>query len=260
MWTSLKRQVFRDRPEVRDSFYNITKREKAVLYLKSMLVMGLINYCFYQNIWMFLPLLGIGAGYYRLEKKDLMHRKKETVRQQFKEMLLVAATGQKAGYSAENAFLSGYGDMAALYGSDSVICKMLAELKTGLENNLSLSGLWKKIGENCGIEEVVEFSQVFAIAKESGGNMTDIMERTALTLEGRMETRKEIEVLISAKRLEQKIMNAMPFMLMLYINVTSPGYFKSLYHSFTGMAVMTVCLMVYLAAYLAGVRLSGIEV
>ena len=74
-----------------------------------------------------------------------------------------------------------------------------------------------------------------------------------------METEKEIEVLLSARKLEQKIMNAMPFLIMLYVNLTSPGYFDKLYHSLAGTAVMTLCLGVYLGAYILSRKIAFVK-
>ena len=44
----------------------------------------------------------------------------------------------------------------------------------------------------------------------------------------------------------------MPFLFLLYINMTYPGYFDGLYHNLQGIAVMTGCLTMYLAAVILG--------
>lgn len=255
MWKNLKWPDLQS-----EKFVSVSVKEKILLYLKSLSVVLLVNYCFYQSITALLPLSILGFFFYRMEKKELLHRKKEDARQQFKEMLLLTVTGQKAGYSVENAFLKCYEDMANIYGADSSICQMLRELKTGLSNGCKASDLWKSIGDVIDIVEIREFATVFAIAKESGGNMTSAMERTAETIGNRAETQREIETLLSARRLEQKIMNVMPFFLILYISVTSPGYFDGLYHSLQGTVIMTFCLIIYLCAYLVGIRIASIEV
>ncbi|MGN0377107.1 MAG: type II secretion system F family protein [Suilimivivens sp.] len=255
MWKSLKQRALEN-----EEFISVSLKEKLLLYGKSISVVLLINYCFYQSPVAFLPLFIPGFFFYRMEEKELLHKKKEDARQQFKEMLLLTVAGQKAGYSVENAFLKSYEDLANLYGRESSICRMLKELETGLINSCKASDLWKSIGDKIDISEIKEFAAVFAIAKESGGNMTSIMERTAENIGSRAETQKEIETLLSARKLEQKIMNVMPFFLMLYINVTSPGYFSGLYHSFQGAVIMTICLVVYLLAYLLGVKIAVIEV
>ena len=81
------------------------------------------------------------------------------------------------------------------------------------------------------------------------------MERTAESISSKAETQKEIEALLSARKLEQKIMSAMPFLLMLYMNVTSPDYFDGLYHSVPGVILMSICLLLYLMAYRMGVKI-----
>lgn len=260
MWKNLKWQALCRLKRIRNPFLSISSGERAALIIKSILAMGIIDYCFYRSFWMLFPLFLVGIGFYKKEHKELFRKKREQIRQQFKEMLMLTVTGQKAGYSVENAFLQTYGDLSSLYGPQSSICRMLTELKIGLENNRSVSELWKSMGEVCEIEEIAEFSEVFSIAKKSAGNMTVIMERTAMTIESRTEIQKEIETLISARKLEQKIMNVMPFILMLYIDITSPGYFGRLYHSPQGVVIMTFCLCIYLAAYLTGAKISNIEV
>lgn len=254
MWKSLRRQGCNSR------LIRVSAGEEMILIFKSILVVLLLDYCFYQSFAALFPLFIPGYYFYRKEKKALFHKKREEIRQQFKEMLLLAVTGQKAGYSVENAFLKSYEDMEALYGSDSSICRILREIKAGLSNNRKLSELWKRIGEECAVEEIREFASVFDIAKESSGEMGAVMERTVRIIVNRAETQKEIEVLLSAKKLEQKIMNVMPFALMVYISATSPGYFEGFYHNLPGIFIMTICLLLYLGAYLMGEKIAETEV
>ena len=44
-------------------------------------------------------------------------------------------------------------------------------------------------------------------------------------------------------------MNVVPLVILLYLNLTSPGYFDVLYGNVSGICIMSVCLLVYLAAY-----------
>ena len=47
----------------------------------------------------------------------------------------------------------------------------------------------------------------------------------------------------------------MPMGILLYLKVTSPGYFDVLYGNVEGVCVMSVCLAVYLAAYALSERM-----
>ena len=63
---------------------------------------------------------------------------------------------------------------------------------------------------------------------------------------------------ISAKKMEQTIMDLVPFGIILYIDATTPGFFDSLYHNAAGMALMTALMAVYLAAYLMAEKILDI--
>ena len=134
--------------------------------------------------------------------------------------------------------------MQALYGKDSSICRMLQILRSGRENNIAFSKLWKQIGERIDIAEIKEFAQVYEISQESSGNTASVMEKTADIIVRKIE-----------KRLEQKIMNLMPFFIMLYISVTSPDYFSGLYRCLGGVLLMSAALGIYLLAYMLSVRI-----
>ena len=66
--------------------------------------------------------------------------------------------------------------------------------------------------------------------------------------------------MIAAKRLEQNIMSVIPFAIVLYVGVTSKGYFDVLYTTSAGRVIMTVCLGVYGAAYIIGKKIIEIQV
>lgn len=179
---------------------------------------------------------------------------------QFKDAILAVSANQKAGYSVENAFRQSYEDMALLYGKNSVICRELGMIIAGLGNNMVLEKLLYNFGKRCGVEDVMEFAEVFAAAKRNGGNLTEVIERCASVIEEKVETEKEIQVLISARQMEQKIMNIVPFGILLYINATSRGFFDVLYHNVPGAVIMTLCLLVYMAAVLLSRKIVSIEV
>lgn len=240
-------------------FFPVTNHEKWMLVVKSILVVLLLDWFFYRSFIAILPLLPVGIKYFQLEKAALIRKKQEGAKEQFKELLLLVSGGQKAGYSADNAFLSSYGEMQSLYGKESSICRMLQVIRIAKENRRSLAEAWYEIGEKTGIREICEFAGIYEISYQSSGNVADIMERTAGIIVEKMDTEKEILVLLGAKRLEQKIMNAMPFLIMLYIMVTSPGYFSELYHTITGVIIMSICLGIYLLSYWASLKIIDIS-
>ena len=185
-------------------------------------------------------------------------RKKETA-VQFKDTILSVSANQKAGYSIENAFHQAYEDMELLYGKESMICKELYIIVAGLKNNVPIESLLYDFGKRSGVEDIIEFSQVFAVAKRSGGNLTEIIERSASVIEDKIETEKEIEVVISARQMEQRIMNVVPFGILLYISAASKGFFDVLYKNAAGVVIMSVCMVIYVGAVFLSGKITDIE-
>ena len=131
---------------------------------------------------------------------------------------------------------------------------------SGMGNNRTLEAMMYDFGKRSGVVEITEFAQVFAAAKRNGGNLTEVIERSAAIIEEKIETEKEIQILISAKKLEQKIMNVVPFGILLYISITSKGFFDVLYHNPLGIAIMTACLSVYIWSVFLSRKIVNIEV
>ena len=117
-----------------------------------------------------------------------------------------------------------------------------------LRNNRNLEDLLSEFAVRTQVADIRDFAQVFHIAKRSGGNLPGILKNTADIISDKIEVKREITTMISAKRLEQSIMNVVPFAIILYINFTSPGFFDPLYHNFLGIVIMSVLLAVYMAA------------
>lgn len=223
-------------------------------------LVAMLAFFFYRSLWAVPFLIPVYWLYRREAAKTYEQKYRKQVAVQFKDTILAVSANQKAGYSVENAFKQSYQDMVLLYGRESMICKELYVILSGLSNNLTLEKLLYDFGNRCGVEEIKEFAEVFAVAKRNGGNLTEVIERSVSVIEEKIETEKEIQVLISARKLEQKIMNVVPFGILLYVSVTSKGFFDVLYHNPAGVIIMTACLVVYFAAVFLSRRIVNIEV
>ena len=55
-------------------------------------------------------------------------------------------------------------------------------------------------------------------------------------------------------------MNMVPFFIIFYISISSPGFFDVLYHNPFGIVLMSICMVVYMAAYLMSEKIVNISV
>lgn len=240
--------------------YILNGKEYILYFAEALLLVGVISYFFYRSVYAAIFLSPLALFFLKNKKKELSVKRRRELSMQFKDAILAVSANQKAGYSVENAFKEAGRDMALLYGWDSCICKELAYIAKGLDNNIILEKLLYDFAVRSHIADILQFADVFMIAKRSGGNMTEILSETADVIEQKISVDKDIQVLISSKKMEQKIMNVIPFIIISYIDTTSKGFFDSLYHNPAGIIIMTICLAVYLSAFLISRKLVEIEV
>lgn len=187
--------------------------------------------------------------YYPREKQKQMKKKKEQLSQYFKETLHSVLAALKAGYSVENAFVEAYGDMNYRFGAENVMVKELLYINRQVKNNIPIERLMETFGRESGVDDIRDFGRIFPVAKRSGGDMSKVIERSISMITRRMEIKEDIRILVAAKKYEQQIMNLVPMGIILYIRVSNPGYFDSLYHQVAGILVMTGALGIYITAY-----------
>lgn len=240
--------------------YHFSIAQKFLYLLEGGFLVAMVGYFFYQSWAACVCLFPLLVFFLREKKKELAKRRRQELSIQFKDLVLSLSANQRAGYSIENAFKEAYRDMEMLYGTQSPVCQEVRHIILGLENNVVLEKLLYSLGVRSNEPDIMQFADVFLIAKRSGGNMTEILEKTAAVIEQKMETEQEIQLMISAKKMEQKIMNMVPFLIIFYIGTTSEGFFDVLYHNLIGVVIMTVCLGFYGAAYLLSKRIVEIEV
>lgn len=259
MWKNLKPQASM-RKAADYGEYVLCGRERCLYFAEGMLLIGIFAYFFYRSLWAYLLLMPLLFLFLKQKKKELAEKRRRELNIQFKDAVLSISANQKAGYSVENSFKEAYRDMAMLYGEESPICRELYMIGRGLDNNVVLEKLLYDFGYRSHVQDIMQFAEVFLIAKRSGGNMTEILSETADTIEQKSIVDKEIEVLLSSRKMEQKIMNVIPFFIVFYIDLTSRGFFDVLYHNPMGVLIMTVCLAVYLAAFMISAKIVAIEV
>lgn len=238
----------------------LTKREKVRCTASAAAVTILLGMFFYRSFAAVCLMLPIGICFLRLLVKRKEKEKKQRLRNEFKDAILSVAANLRAGYAVENAFRETLQEMKMLYGKETAIYRELYRIVQGLTNRISIETLMGEFANRTKLTEIQEFADIFAIAKRSGGNLTEIIDETAEIIGEKIETEKEIQVLTAAKRLEQNVMSLVPFGIILYVSVTSEGYFNVLYNTAAGRMVMTVCLGIYGAAYLLGVKITEIQV
>ncbi len=210
---------------------------------------------FYRSGWALLPLLPVSCLLALRSREEMQRTRDRELAEQFVEALDAAVTALQAGASPENAFRDAYREMKVRFGERAPITRAFYRICAGLDSRVPLEDLLSAFAAGTGIEEVKEYAQVFAISKRRGGNMEGITQRSAELIRERMEAENEIAAALANRMMEQRIMNAVPFLIIAYISAVTPGFFDVLYHNMGGVLFMTLCLAVCVWAMELGSRI-----
>lgn len=191
---------------------------------------------------------------------DLSEKKEREFLGQFKDSIQAVAAGLKAGYSVENAIRGAGRDIEPLYGPDKRIRREFSLMTRQLDMNMSTGAVLDEFAGRTGQEDVENFVNVFATAKKSGGDSIAIIRNAVQLISDRIDTEKEIRTTIASQKLEFDIMCVVPFAIILYMKATFGEFLGALYGNAAGVCVMTVCLLLYVAAYRTGRKIIRIEV
>jgi len=228
--------------------------------LQSVGITGLLGHFFFGSYRWVVVLSPFIIIFLKKKQRDLCKLRKQELLNQFKEMLISLNNAVQAGYSLDNALTETYKDMLYFYQDDSLIVKELAYIRAGMRNGRTIEEMMEDFGERSKTEDIMDFANVLAVGKKSGGNMNEIIKSGISVIEEKIDTKQKIQTLLSARKLEAKIMSGIPFFIILYIGSTSKGYFDTLYQTLGGHLFMTVCLFVYLAAVYLSERIVDIEI
>lgn len=241
--------------------YTYSPREYGYTWLKGFCMGAVLLYLFYDNV-----LIGIIGGvfagilYAVSHKKYLISMRKWELNMEFKEGIAGISTALRAGYSIENAFTEAEKDLRILYNGQSYIEKEFAYIEKQLALNRTVEELLHELAMRSGIEDIESFAGVFITAKRTGGDMVAIIQSTVKNINEKLEVKREIQTMVTAKKLEGKIMNLIPPLMIAYLRISSPGFLDPLYHNLTGMLIMSAMLGIYVLAYQIGKQILDMEV
>lgn len=235
-------------------------QEKAVMAFKSAFVTGVTAWLYYRSAWAVPFLAPIWVWYYRKLETECVEKKKQEFLRQFKDLIQTISSALNTGYSVENAVKESQKELSLLYSEKEPVIRELTLMIRQLRMQIPVEQAVEEMADRVRLEDVESFAAVFATAKRSGGDMIAVIKNTAGQIADKIDVQREIQTVLAAKRYEFKVMSGIPYGIIAYMSLSFPEFMTCLYGNVTGTGVMTVCLIIYSAAYYLGVRLIEIEV
>ena len=238
----------------------IRKREYLKAILQGMLLIGAVSYLFYGTLFGAILLSPYLIRYLTSWEKEIIKKKKQTFRLQFKETIQSLSAALSVGYSVENGLREAMKDLKSIYKGEELILQELAFMIRQLQMNRTAEAVLQEFAGRTSDEDVETFVTIFSMAKRSGGDTLEIIRNAVRQMSEKIDVEREIATIMAAKKLEFRIMSAIPFGMILYLKISFPEFLTALYGNILGIVIMTICLVIYLAAYEIGKRIVEIEV
>lgn len=245
---------------MRDNYIKISRKEYFLNISAIVAIIFIASKLFYGSYIVGVIMLPLGIPLLKQRKKIIYKKKMSALESQFKDMLISVADAMSTGYSIENAIKESYRDLLPVYGYDSDICRELRLMISRIKLNVTVETIFSDFANRSNMNNVKLFSRMLSVAKKTGGNLNEIIKSVTDDIVLKQATKEEIDVAANAKKLEQKIMTVIPMLLILYVNVTSPGFLDVMYYTVMGRVVMTVCLVCYVGAYIWSEKIVDIKV
>ncbi|MBH1941014.1 type II secretion system F family protein [Mobilitalea sibirica] len=228
--------------------------------LQGTLYISLIGGLFYQSIFGVVVLLPVVWLYCKKKKTELINKRKWELNQEFKDGIISLSAALSVGYSVEHALEEAVKDLNQLYKPDAYIVREFTYIVNQIKMNISVEKALSNFANRSGVEDIVSFAEVFSTAKRTGGDLIQIIKMSSNTISSKIDVKREIITLITAKKYEADIMKVIPLGILLYLSFSSPGFLAPLYHNLFGITVMSLLLMIYFGAYLLADKIVSIEV
>ncbi len=217
-------------------------------------------YLFYNNLIFCIFLCPVIPIYVILRKKEDKEKRKSRKTTEFSDGMQAVSFALNTGYSIENAFAEAVSELQLLYGKDSSIVSEFRMIVNRIKRNENLEDIMDDYADKMNIDDISYFAEIFRYAKRSGGDIPAIIKQTARIIHEKSEVQMEIDTIISGRKMEQKVMVCIPLGIIMYLRITSNGFVNMLYGNAAGIIVMTLCLMVYVAAVYMAVKIVDIKV
>lgn len=214
---------------------------------------------FYQN-WFAAALVGTALCivYPELCRNFLREKRKRILVREFREVLYSLITALRAGRSLERALEAVWQDMDPI--ATPLLYVEWQIMLRRLQVNVPAEECLKELAQQCDIEEIQSLAEVIEISKRSQGDIVKILENTVGLLRDKIEIQEEVHVILAKKRMEQKIINLMPFIILGMLLLISPEYLAPLYESIKGRLIMSACVLLTAGSFWLSRRIAEIEI
>ncbi|MBO4235904.1 MAG: type II secretion system F family protein [Firmicutes bacterium] len=243
------------------SVYKPSVKERIMICVAVLLILELIGLLVYDTKLGGILIL-IAYPFLEIKYKSIMiKRRKNKLRNQFRDMLYSMSSAFATGDHMAAAMEKSITALEDIYGEANEMSTELALMINKInETGEDEKDLWCDFGRRSGVEDIRDFAEVFSSCRDAGGNIVRMVDRAAEMMNEKIGVENEIRIMASQKVAEGRLVGIMPIFMIVFLRLTSPSYMRVMYESIAGRILMTVSMLITIAAFLVTEKVTAIEV
>lgn len=235
-------------------FLDVKPRWLKIAYGVGPVLLGLTVYGVSQSLWMAVLGAALGAvlpDQWVRQSRLLRHHR---FRGQLVEALFILSSSLRAGLSLTQAFEQLESEMPPPASQEFGL--MMKAHKLGLPLEEALARLKIRMPS----EELELVATAVLVARETGGDITNIIAQLITTIRERKKLLDKVSTLTLQGRLQAYVMSALPILFVMFVRSFNPDHFETLFQDPQGNLFVLLAAGLWLAGMILLIRFSRVEV
>ena len=220
-------------------------------------IVALAALSFGGAVWYLVSGVRIRTGWQNGESplaRYLDARRRARFNQQLPEAIAVMTNALRAGFSISQAFDS------VVEQSENPMSEEFDILRQQLKLGMGFEEAVESMSRRVGSEDLTLVTTAILISRRTGGNVTEIFDRIAETIRGRMKVERKVRSLTAQGRLQGVVVSLMPLVLAIVMTVLRPGLMLPFLSSAAGLLAVAATCVLIAAGWLMIRRIVRIDV
>jgi tight adherence protein B len=225
-------------------------------------IMFIVSLLAFRSLFLSTIISLLGLTFPKAMISNTLKKRKERLNFQFRDALNSIMQSLKAGLSINSALIKCADDLERIYMSvkEKPILLEFRKIKNDLSMGASVDDVLLGFGKRAKLEDVDDFTNSIIIVRQKGGNLVEVMENVTKVITDRIAIKNEISVLTASKRVEARILVAIPIFIIVSISLLSPSYMEPLYSTFWGKILILLGIVFLVINYYIGKKITNINV
>lgn len=238
--------------------YSLSLKERLLFGLLFLLASAIAFWLLFGIVW-----LGIPAGlillplFWKKLSAYLCKRRRDILEEEFCTYMQLTAASLASGTSFDNVFRE-VADSKPLAGKSKYMESEFLAISRLISLNYESTEAFALFADRTGSTDIKSMADALAGTSHSGGNLVNLVRSGVEALRLKQDTEREIKRILSAPRMNQRILTFMPFAFIFLLKFMSPEYVSKLY-SGAGMIVMAVVTLLLIGSFLAGEKITNVK-